>query len=140
MRLHERLGRAERAGTVPGRAAWAVRWQITPAGAAWLASQALAALRTAQNVQEAKTYARDLRVAVARMVDFHQGRAQPGPRDSSQADTPPHPLAGSPGVAARLARHQPGTRLTWPARPAASQVQEGPPGIAQRSPQLLEPE
>jgi hypothetical protein len=89
MRLHERLGRAVRAGTVPGRRSRAVIWQITPDGAAWLASRALAALRDAQEAREARTHARDLGVAVERMVQFHAGPAQPASGDRSPARTTP---------------------------------------------------
>jgi hypothetical protein len=80
MRLHERLGRAERAGTAPAKRGRAVAWRITPAGAAWLASRALTALRNAQNAQEAEAYAGDLRVAADRMVEFHRCRARPAAR------------------------------------------------------------
>jgi len=80
MRLHERLGRAERAETAPAKRGRAVAWRITPAGAAWLASRALTALRNAQNAQEAKAYARDLHVAADRMVEFHRYRARPTAR------------------------------------------------------------
>ena len=76
MREHERLGRAERAGIVPGRRGHAMRWRITPAGATWLAWRALTALRDATDAQEARTHARDLRVAADRMVQFRVGTAR----------------------------------------------------------------
>ena len=91
MRLHERLGRAVRAGTVPGRRARAVLWQLTPEGAAWLASRALTALRDATDAQQAHTHARDLRVAVDRMVQFHAGPAQSASADRPPARTTPPP-------------------------------------------------
>jgi hypothetical protein len=95
MRLHERLGRAVRAGTVPGRRGHAVIWQITPDGAAWLAYQALTSLRDAQDAREARTYARDLRVAADRMVQFHADTARPASEDCFPARIAPHPAAAS---------------------------------------------
>ena len=96
MRLHERLGRAERAGTEPGRRGpEAVIWQITPDGAAWLAYRALTSLRDAQNAQEARTHARDLRVAADRMVQFHAGPARPARGDRSPARPAPRLAAAS---------------------------------------------
>ena len=91
MRNHERLGRAVRAGTAPGRRRRAVIWRITPGGAAWLAYRALNALQDAQDVKQAQTHARDLRVAVGRMVQFHQDPGWPDDGGSSPARTAPPP-------------------------------------------------
>jgi hypothetical protein len=77
MRLHERLGRAVRAGTVPGRRGHAVRWRLTPAGATWLACRALTSLCDAKDAQEARTHAGDLGVAADRMVQFHADTPRP---------------------------------------------------------------
>src|SRR5437764_9736331 len=52
MRQHERLGRAVRAGTARRGRHRAVRWQLTPDGAAWLAYRALNALRDAGDPDE----------------------------------------------------------------------------------------
>jgi hypothetical protein len=79
MRKHAELGRAERAGTVPGlRGQDAVKWRITPAGATWLAHRALAALVSTADAEEARIHARDLQVATDRMVQFRvtAGRRQ----------------------------------------------------------------
>ena len=96
MRLHERLGRAVRVGTVPGRRARAVIWQLTPDGAAWLASRALAALRDARDAHEARTHARDLHAAAERMVQFHAGAPQPAKGDCSLRTAPPPQVAALP--------------------------------------------
>lgn len=90
MREHERLGRAVRAGTVPGQRGHAVIWQITPAGAAWLASRALTSLRDAQDAQEARIHARNLGVAADRMVQFHAGAPRPAREGRSPARTTAH--------------------------------------------------
>ena len=75
MRRHERLGRAARAGTASGRRAPVVIWQITEYGAQWLAYRALNGLRKAEGLAEAEARAHDVQVAVARMIQFHRGRA-----------------------------------------------------------------
>lgn len=104
MRNHERLGRAVRAGTArPGRYR-AVRWRITPDGAAWLADRALTALRDARDAVQAQTHARDLRVAASRMVQFHNDPGRPDDGGSSPARPAPLP-AGQwtvQGLAAEL--------------------------------------
>ena len=90
MREHERLGRAARAGTVPGQRGHAVIWQITPAGAAWLASRALTSLRDAKDAQEARIHARDLGVAAQRMVQFHPSAPRSTRKGRSPARTTLH--------------------------------------------------
>ena len=101
MRLHERLGRAERAETALAKQGRAVAWRITPAGAAWLASRALTALRNAQNAQEAEAYARDLHLAVDRMVV----RAENPVRGPDQQSCSP----GAPAV--MITDHVPAARV-----------------------------
>jgi hypothetical protein len=84
MRLHERLGRAVRVGTAPGRRHQrSVIWQITEDGAAWLASRALGRLQEASSLDEAEARAHDVQVAIARMVDFY--------RDGGLPVAPEHP-------------------------------------------------
>ena len=78
MRLHERLGRAVRVGTAPGRRHQrSVIWQITEDGAAWLAYRALVRLQEASSLDEAEARVREVQVAIARMVDFHRGGGLP---------------------------------------------------------------
>jgi hypothetical protein len=73
MRLHERLGRAVRVGTAPGRRHQrSVIWQITEDGAAWLADRSLGRLREASSLDEAEARAHEVQVAIARMVDFYR--------------------------------------------------------------------
>lgn len=78
MRLHERLGRAVRVGTAPGRRHQrSVIWQITEDGAAWLAYRALGRLQEASSLDEAEARAHEVQVAIARMVDFYRGGGLP---------------------------------------------------------------
>ena len=78
MRLHERLGRAVRVGTAPGRRHQrSVIWQITEDGAAWLAYRALGRLHEASSLDEAEARAHEVRVAITRMVDFYRGEGLP---------------------------------------------------------------
>jgi hypothetical protein len=89
MRLHERLGRAVRAGTARTGRHRAVLWRITPDGATWLAYRALNALRDAQSAEDAEKHARDLRVAAARMAQFHiDGASSPARTAPSRPDDP----------------------------------------------------
>jgi hypothetical protein len=73
MRLHERLGRAVRVGTVPSRQGQrSVIWQLTEHGAEWLAYRALGRLRKASSLKEAEARFYDVHVAIARMLDFYR--------------------------------------------------------------------
>jgi hypothetical protein len=90
MRSHERLGRAERAGTARG-GRHAVLWQLTPRGAEWLAYRALNSLRDARDAPEAAAHARDLGVAAGRMLQFHTAADLPTGENSSASRTAARP-------------------------------------------------
>jgi len=122
MRLHERLERAVRVGTAPGRRHQrSVIWQITEDGAAWLAYRALGRLREASSLDEAEARVHEVQVAIARMVDFHRDGGLPvasgGPEIGRRTRPPTNTAPGkdwwSPrGLAAEL--HMPlGTVYKW---------------------------